>query len=132
MVTLVSMICESKLKEMWWLKSEQTFQQCFSLVSILVLQAVISKTNLRIATCRMSLWGRKKAWELVPVVTYSIGRAHLSEDAELDAGNLRPRLGLCCGDVITIVEISLTDLSCPFPGCLGLFAIGQSQSEEAY
>lgn len=30
------------------------------------------KTNLRIATCKMSLWGRKKAWELVPVVTYRV------------------------------------------------------------
>lgn len=46
-------------------------------------QAVISKTNLRIATCKMSLWGRKKAWELVPVVTYSVGLAHLPEDAVL-------------------------------------------------
>lgn len=51
-------------------------------------QAVISKTNLRIATCRISLWGRKKAWELVPVVTYSVGLVHLPEDAVLNAGDL--------------------------------------------
>lgn len=56
-------------------------------------QAVISKTNLRIATCKMSLWGRKKAWELVPVVTYSVGLAHLPEDAVLNAGDLKPLLG---------------------------------------
>lgn len=52
------------------------------------------KNNLRIATCRMSPWGRKRAWELVPVVTCSIGLVHLPEDAGLNAGDLRPRPGL--------------------------------------
>ena len=48
------------------------------------------KNNLRIATCRMSPWGRKRAWELVPVVTCSIGLARLREDAGLNVGDLRP------------------------------------------
>lgn len=38
-------------------KSEQALQRRLPLVSISVLQAVISKTHLRIATCRMPLGG---------------------------------------------------------------------------
>ena len=59
MVVVVSVTCESKVKSDAVGKSGQALQRCLPLVSISVLQAVISKTNLRIATCRMPLWGRK-------------------------------------------------------------------------
>lgn len=94
-------------------------------------EAVISKTNLRIATCKMSLLGRKKAWELVPVVTYSVGLAHLPEDAVLNAGGLKPLLG-CFGDVITAVEFSLADFVVHFLVDLDCLLSGQSKSKEAY
>lgn len=47
---------------------------------------------------------------LGPVVTYSIDLVHLPEDTVLDAGDLKPCLWLpVLGDVITAVDISLTD-----------------------
>lgn len=56
----------------------------------------------------MSLWGRKRAWELVPAVTYSVGLVHLPGDAALNAGARRPPGALCLGDVTTAVELRLT------------------------
>lgn len=44
------------------------------------------------------------------MVAYSVGLAHLPEDAVLNARDLKPLLG-CFGDVVTAVELSLTLLS---------------------
>lgn len=61
----------------------------------------------------MSPRGRKKAWELIPVVTYSAGLVHSPRDAVLHAGGLSPALpgALCLGDVITTVEGNRPDHS---------------------
>lgn len=96
-------------------------------------QAVISKTNLRIATCKMSLWGRKKAWELVPVVTYVLALLICLRMQYLMQGTSSLSWAVCFGDVIiTAVEISLTDFVVHFLDDLDCLLSGQSKSEEAY
>lgn len=77
----------------------------------------------------MSLWGRKKAWELVPPAC-SIGLAPSLEMQCLMQGTSSLALTLCFGDVITAVEISLADSVVHFAWDCLLW--GQSKLEEAY
>lgn len=90
-------------------KSEQALQRRLPLVSISVLQAVISKTRLRIATCRMPLGGGSElgsgsrgdaqSW---PSPAWRCG---------IDAGIAGLARLLCFGDVIAAEESSLSPSS---------------------
>lgn len=104
-------------------KSEQALQRRLPLVSISVLQAVISKTHLRIATCRMPLGEEASSAVVSRGDAQSWPSPAWKTTALMQGSQASPRL-LCFGDVIAAGESSLSPR--PFPGCAGLLAVQQS------
>lgn len=104
------MICEWKVDMKWWNQS-RLFSNTW-LVSVLVSHVVISEPVLRKAAYKMSRWGKKKACELVPVVTGSLfaWRWYAKElEARSPAwGSLCWWCHICCGNQDAW-------LCCPFP-----------------